>query len=733
LKIGDYDTAVAIYGNLLSEGSEVSMQAKLGQGTAYLRDGKYVDASSTLREFFAIYPESNLTPDVHFLLAEALVGAGEPMAAVDEYRAYLASHPILTAYVNEWIADALHVAGEYEAAVEAYEVAIAEAPTASFLVSAREKLALSYVALENYAAAIAQYDAILDVAAIRAYRARIEHQAAETLLLAGQTEDGYDRHLSVIETYPDEYYAYLSLVVLVEAGRAPDDYLRGVVDYYGGAYGPAVEALYRYINTYPDTHAADAHWYIGLSYLKAGSPELAAGEFETLIETHPEDRRVGDAWMGLAEAQNATGHNGLAVSTYQTFVELLPDHARTPEALWKAARLVEQADDPAGAAGLYMTCHVQYPSSDYGSPALFRSGLQSYLVDNLTDATVAWDTLAELYPDSSYRPAARLWLGKVRLARGDAEAAQAAFADIISADPTDYYALRAADLSADPDTPTFSAIPYTLDYNVATEQTEAETWLASWLGLEDTPGLGRLSPDLTADSRLQRGLELWRLGRFQFAKWELEALRQDTASDVLAQYQLALLFRDIGLYRSSILCARNVVDLSPAEAVLDAPPFIARLVYPTYYRDLIEQNAELSGLDPLLVFSTVRQESLFESFATSYASAHGLMQVIPDTGNLIAAQLGWPPGYETGDLYKPYVSVRFGTYYLAQQRDRFDGRLDAALAGYNGGPVNADRWLNAASGDPDLLVELITFSETRAYVRLIREHYAIYQALYGER
>jgi soluble lytic murein transglycosylase len=321
----------------------------------------------------------------------------------------------------------------------------------------------------------------------------------------------------------------------------------------------------------------------------------------------------------------------------------------------------------------------------------------------------------------------------VRLARGDAEAAQAAFADIISADPTDYYALRAADLSADPDTPTFSAIPYTLDYNVATEQTEAETWLASWLGLEDTPGLGRLSPDLTADSRLQRGLELWRLGRFQFAKWELEALRQDTASDVLAQYQLALLFRDIGLYRSSILCARNVVDLSPAEAVLDAPPFIARLVYPTYYRDLIEQNAELSGLDPLLVFSTVRQESLFESFATSYASAHGLMQVIPDTGNLIAAQLGWPPGYETGDLYKPYVSVRFGTYYLAQQRDRFDGRLDAALAGYNGGPVNADRWLNAASGDPDLLVELITFSETRAYVRLIREHYAIYQALYGER
>ena len=135
-----------------------------------------------------------------------------------------------------------------------------EAPTASFLVSAREKLALSYVARGEFDDAVAQYDAILAVSALRAYRARIDHQAAETLLLAGKSEDGYNRHLSVVETYPDEYYGYLSLVILVEAGRAPDDYLRGVVDYYGGAYGPAVEALYRFINDDLEGHSGDAHW-----------------------------------------------------------------------------------------------------------------------------------------------------------------------------------------------------------------------------------------------------------------------------------------------------------------------------------------------------------------------------------------------------------------------------------------------------------------------------------------
>jgi len=155
-----------------------------------------------------------------------------------------------------------------------------------------------------------------------------------------------------------------------------------------------------------------------------------------------------------------------------------------------------------------------------------------------------------------------------------------------------------------------------------------------------------------------------------------------------------------------------------------------RLAYPTYYENLVLQEAQATGLDPLLIFALIRQESLFESLATSSASAHGLMQVWPPTGAQIAAELGWPPGYETSDLYRPNVSLRFGTYYLAQQRDRFDGRLDVALAGYNGGPANARRWLQEAGDDPDLFLELITLDETRLYLQRIKEHLAVYQALY---
>jgi soluble lytic murein transglycosylase len=108
------------------------------------------------------------------------------------------------------------------------------------------------------------------------------------------------------------------------------------------------------------------------------------------------------------------------------------------------------------------------------------------------------------------------------------------------------------------------------------------------------------------------------------------------------------------------------------------------------------------------------------------------MQVIPPTGAQIAAELDWPPDYKTADLYRPYVSLRFGTYYLARQRDRFDGRIDVALAADNGGPFNAERWLERAGDDPDLFLETITFGETRLYLQRIQEHYAIYRALYSE-
>jgi soluble lytic murein transglycosylase len=206
-----------------------------------------------------------------------------------------------------------------------------------------------------------------------------------------------------------------------------------------------------------------------------------------------------------------------------------------------------------------------------------------------------------------------------------------------------------------------------------------------------------------------------------------------TADDPLAQYRLALAYRDVGLYRSSIIAAATVWRLSPAQSLSQMPRFLGCLVYPTYYSEIVEQEASEQDIGPLFVYALLRQESLFEGYATSFAAAHGLMQVIPPTGAYIADALDWPPGYETVDLYRPMVSVRFGVWYLAEQLELLDGNLFAAMAAYNGGPGNALRWWNLAGGDQDLFVELIAFEETWRYVRLIYEHYNAYALLYTDR
>ena len=179
---------------------------------------------------------------------------------------------------------------------------------------------------------------------------------------------------------------------------------------------------------------------------------------------------------------------------------------------------------------------------------------------------------------------------------------------------------------------------------------------------------------------------------------------------------------------------RQVLTLAGKESQaqsLEAPPYFNHVRYGLYYHDLILQEEQNYGLDPLFMFSVIRQESLFEGFVQSTAGAHGLMQVIPSTGEQIASELGWPERYDSNDLYRPNVSVRFGSYYMAKNRDEFGGNMYAALAAYNGGPGSAAIWNNLAGNDPDLLVEIIRFEETRNYVRLIYEIFGTYRMIYS--
>ncbi len=731
---GDWDEAEMLYQDLLTLptlSQDQAQLASLGLGRTLLTSGNFDQAINVLRDFTATDTQSGHVADAHLLLADALMQVGDPAAALEHYRVFAQTYPVLALYTLQWQGDAAFAAGDYEMALNAYQDAQNSAETPSQQVFLWEKIALTHAANGAYAEAMAAYDAILDIAQIARYRARIMYQAAETALAFGEREQAYSRMQTLIQAYPTESYAYEALIQLVEAGQPVDDRLRGLIDYYAEAYGPAVQAFYRVINADPD-HGGEPHYYAGLSFLEAGSYDLALQEFETLLDTHPESDYWGSAWLGKGAALYHLGQVEAAVAAYQALPEQLPEHPRATESLWEAAEILEDTADFAKAASALVDLADRYPNDEGAPEARFQAGLLHYRADAVAGAQAAWRALTAWYPYSDRAQAAYFWMGKTYLQASNTVSATEVLSKAVAMDAWSFYGLRAADLLAGQAPFARERTDYDTLCSSAENQRAAEAWLATWLELESTDGLADLPASLLNDSRLRRGTLLLRLGHFDEGRAELEALRDATTDDALTQYRLALYFREIGLYRSSIIAASTLWRLSPANTIQELPRFLGCLIYPTYYSDLVEQEATRQNLDPLFVYALLRQESLFEGYATSYAAAHGLMQVIPPTGAQIADTLDWPPNYGTADLYRPMVSVRFGTWYLAQQRDRIDGNLFAAMAGYNGGPGNSEHWWNLADKDQDLFAELIAFYETRLYVRRIYEHYAKYVWLYEQ-
>jgi soluble lytic murein transglycosylase len=231
-----------------------------------------------------------------------------------------------------------------------------------------------------------------------------------------------------------------------------------------------------------------------------------------------------------------------------------------------------------------------------------------------------------------------------------------------------------------------------------------------------------------------RGTELWRLGLFDEARLEFEDLRQAISQDPADTYRLANYMLDLGLYRSAIVAARQVLTLAGMDTnakAITAPAYFNHVRYGVYYQDLILPAAQQNGLDPLFLFAVIRQESAFEGFVRSDAGARGLMQIMPDTGLSIVDNYGWPPDYTSDDLYRPVVSVQLGSHLLMTNRKYFNGDLYNALASYNAGIGSAIIWNELASGNPDLYAEIVRFEQTRSYIRGIYENFAIYRSLYG--
>ena len=158
---------------------------------------------------------------------------------------------------------------------------------------------------------------------------------------------------------------------------------------------------------------------------------------------------------------------------------------------------------------------------------------------------------------------------------------------------------------------------------------------------------------------------------------------------------------------------------------------VREITLPLHHDDIIRQQAADKDLDPALIAAVIYEESRFRD-QTSDAGARGLMQITPETADAIAKHSGGSH-FKQSDLASPQINISYGAYYLRLLIDRYGGSETLAIAAYNAGMGNVDRWIADAGGAGEFdHADDIRFPETRAYVENVMERRRKYRANYAE-
>jgi len=732
---GDFDSARQHYLSAYNDTADKDIKAAAlwGLGRVELADGRYAPAIEKLTTLTTEYPDSTYSARAYFLMGQAYFNLSRFQESADAYDMYSTRIPgVLDSYAQEYRGDALVEIKNYTGAINAYTSAL-NASRLSDGLTLQVKIAQARADFGDYAGALALYDQISNSTTSDFLKAQIDHLAGNAHLALGQSDAAYARYLHAVENYPLSIYSYLSLVKLVDANVPVDDLDRGLVDYFAGANDVALVAFDRYIEANP-THDGTASYYRALTLREMQRNQEAIDALEAFIKSYPSHPRWTEAWEDKSFLEWAVqGNYQAGVKTLLDFVAAVPNSNQSPSYLMTAARVTERNNRLHEAVQIWERVASEYPASEQVADALHLASITRYRLGDFSGALIVFQRglLLAILPEDRAR--ALLWIGKTQQQLGDDAAARETWQQAQGINSTGYYSIRAHDLILG-EAP-FGKPVTIIEADLAEERKNAEAWMRITFNLPaetDFNGPGALA----GDPRFVRGTELWELGMYDEARLEFEALRESVSNNAVESFRLANYLQAIGLYRSAIFAAREALSLAGLEsqsASLTAPPYFNRIRYGFYYRDLVMTESQNFGFDPVLVYSVIRQESLFEGFVKSNAGAHGLMQIVAPTGAQIASELGWPSNYKEQDLYRPNVSIRYGTYYLEDNLDLLGGNYYAALAAYNGGPGNALAWKELAGDDPDLFLEVTRFEETRDYIRLIYEIYNAYRFLYSPR
>lgn len=177
-----------------------------------------------------------------------------------------------------------------------------------------------------------------------------------------------------------------------------------------------------------------------------------------------------------------------------------------------------------------------------------------------------------------------------------------------------------------------------------------------------------------------------------------------------------------------VMAAVGVLALLAAANAPKIGGWALRQLYPRRFSETVCREAREFGLPEELVYAVIKAESGFDPKARSRAGAMGLMQLTEETFLWMSEE--HPPENGGGDLYDVEDNVHCGCALLRRLLDHYE-EPRVALAAYNAGMGNVDRWLSEPQhSDDGRLLKSIPFPETAAYVKKVLKNWRVYERLY---
>jgi soluble lytic murein transglycosylase len=632
-------------------------------------------------------------PGVALREALAAEARGDLATAEAGLAAVARAHPVVADHAELLRVRVLLAADRAHDAATAAQAALAAHRASPLEGRLLEQLGEAQRVLGDEAAARDAWARALDATRDEGRRARLLAALASSFERSGSGRDARGRWLELwrdLPTAPEAEQAGQALDRL----EAPQGSLRrSAADHLARG-----EALYRAFHNEAALASLDRALELGLN--ERGTAQALERRAHTLfrLRRYPEAAtafdRVDDPAAAIEHAR-AVARGGDVPAAVQELEALVRTLQRGPaeRARYVAALLLEDEDAERARA------HFAALAVDARDPATrrdsrWRLAWGAYQKGRLDEALRELDRLEPLDAAGSARAQVRYWRART-LERQEDPGARGGYAALAAELPLTYYGWRAQTrLGAEPSAGARDPAP--------------------------ADGVRKLPP-----REVERVRILVEAGLHDEAKAELEVLAR--AGLALGdRLDLAGLASDAGdLHRAQ----RLVADAYSEDLAKGPQPGLEELWWLAWPWAYPEARGD-GSVAPELVRAVMREESGYRPEVISVVGARGLLQIMPDTGERLARDVGLD-SFAPDDLFDPGVNLRLGSHYLGELQAQFGGRLSAAVGSYNAGPNAVARWIAArGSLDDDEWVESIPYEQTRTYVKRVLRSLRAYEVLY---